>query len=115
MSSLSIIGGGSWGTALAIVLAPRFPKIRLWVYESDLAARIAESRENDIYLPDFQIPAHVKITSDLAAAMEGADIVLSVMPSHHVRAIYQQMLPCLTDSMSFVSATKGLENGTLLR
>lgn len=112
---LAIIGAGSWGTALAIVLAPRFPQVRLWVYETGLAERMASTRENDIYLPGFQLAEHVKVTSDLAAAVDGADVVLSVMPSHLVRRIYQQMLPCLRESMLFVSATKGLENGTLLR
>jgi glycerol-3-phosphate dehydrogenase (NAD(P)+) len=112
---LAIIGGGSWGTALAVVLSPRFPDVRLWVYEQDLATRMAVTRENDVYLAGTQIPTHVKIISDLAAALEGAEIVLSVMPSHLVRALYTQMLPFLNDSMVFVSATKGLENGTLLR
>ncbi len=50
MKTLAIIGGGSWGTALAIVLAPRFPTVRLWVYEADLAERMQRSRENDLYL-----------------------------------------------------------------
>ena len=115
MKNLAIIGAGSWGTALAIVLAPRFPGVRLWVYETDLAARMDATRENDVYLPGCQLPTHVEVTSDLAAALDGAEIVLSVMPSHLVRALYQQMLPFLNDSMVFVSATKGLENGTLLR
>jgi glycerol-3-phosphate dehydrogenase (NAD(P)+) len=111
---LAIIGAGSWGTALAIVLAPKFPDIRLWVYEADLAARMASSRINDVFLPGFRLPGHVRISSDLATVLEGADIVLSVMPSHHVRSLYKQMLPFLTESMLFVSATKGLESGTLL-
>ena len=115
MTKLAIIGGGSWGTALAIVLAPRFPHIRLWVYEADLAARMRQTRENDIYLPGFYLPDPIEITHELAVALEGAEIVLSVVPSHLVRSLYQQMLPCLNDSMVFVSATKGLENGTLLR
>jgi glycerol-3-phosphate dehydrogenase (NAD(P)+) len=115
LDRLAIVGGGSWGTALAIVLAPRFPHIRLWVYESDLAARIRTSRENDTYLPGFQLPDHVEVVSELAAAVDGAEIVLSVMPSHHVRALYQKMLPLIAPSMVFVSATKGLENDTLLR
>ena len=51
MKSLSIIGGGSWGTALALALSPRFPRVRLWVYESDLAGRMQSTRENDVYLP----------------------------------------------------------------
>ena len=69
MKCLAVIGGGSWGTALAIVLAPKFQDIRLWVYEADLAARIVQSRENDVYLPGFQIPTNVEITSGLATAL----------------------------------------------
>ena len=115
MKNLSIIGGGSWGTALAIVLAPRFEKVRLWVFESDLAARMKESGENDVYLPGSTLPANVLPTSDLADAMEGAEIVLSVMPSHLVRGVYTRMLEFLHPSLLFVSATKGLENESLLR
>ncbi|MBZ5579212.1 MAG: NAD(P)-dependent glycerol-3-phosphate dehydrogenase [Acidobacteriia bacterium] len=115
MKSLTIIGGGSWGTALALVLAPRFPQIRLWVYEADLVARMRDTRENDVYLPGFSIPTNIDITSDLAEALAGADVVLSVMPSHLVRGLYQQMLPYLTERMIFASATKGLETDNLLR
>jgi glycerol-3-phosphate dehydrogenase (NAD(P)+) len=115
LKNLSIIGGGSWGTALAIVLAPRFSRVSLWVYESDLAARMGATRLNDIYLPDFPVPTNVDITSDLAFALDGAEIVLSVMPSHLARGVYQRMLPGLNEKMLFVSATKGLENHSLLR
>jgi len=115
VKNLAIIGGGSWGTALANVLAPRFPRVALWVYETDLAARMSDTRENDVYLPGIQLPNHVVVTRDLATALDGAQVVLSVMPSHLARGIYQQMLPFLNESMVFVSATKGLENGTLLR
>jgi glycerol-3-phosphate dehydrogenase (NAD(P)+) len=113
--NLAIIGAGSWGTALAIILAPRFPQVRLWVYETDLAARMRATRENDVYLPGFQLADHVEVMSDLAGVLEGSEVVLSVMPSHLVRHLYREMLPCLDESMLFVSATKGLENGTLLR
>ena len=113
-ADLSIIGAGSWGTALAIVLAPRFPRIRLWVYENDLAERMRATRVNDLYLPGFCLPPNVAVETEFAAALSGA-IVLSVMPSHLVRTIYGRMLPYLDPSMVFVSATKGLENGTLLR
>jgi glycerol-3-phosphate dehydrogenase (NAD(P)+) len=85
------------------------------VYETDLAARMRLSRENDIYLPGVQLADHVEVVSDLRSALEGADVVLSVMPSHLVRRLYQEMLPYLHESMLFVSATKGLENGSLLR
>jgi glycerol-3-phosphate dehydrogenase (NAD(P)+) len=115
LKNLSIIGGGSWGTALAVVLAPRFRNVRLWVFEADLAARMNASRENDVYLPGTPLPKNVHPTSDLDAAMEGAEIVLSVMPSHLVRSVYTRMLEFLHPSLLFVSATKGLENESLLR
>ena len=114
-ADLTIVGAGSWGTALCIVLAPRFPRIRLWVYEKDLAERMRATRVNDLYLPGFRLPANVTVETEFAAALSGAAVVLSVMPSHLVRAIYGQMLPHLDPAMVFVSATKGLENGTLLR
>ena len=81
-----------------MVLAPRFPRVRLWVYETDLAARMRLSRENDVYLPGFQLAGHVEVASDLRSALEGADVVLSVMPSHLVRRLYQEMLPYLHES-----------------
>ena len=115
MKRLAVIGAGSWGTALAIVLAPRFESLRLWAYEDFLVERMRASGENDVYLPGFQIPSHVEITSNLGVALEGAEVVLSVMPSHLVRHVYEEMLPSLTPGMRFVSATKGLESGTLLR
>jgi len=115
LKNLAIIGGGSWGTALAIVLAPRFSRVMLWVYESDLASRMSGTRINDIYLPDSPVPTNVDINSDLVSALDGAEIVLSVMPSHLARGVYQRMLPGLNERMVFVSATKGLENHSLLR
>ena len=113
--TLAIIGGGSWGTALSIVLAPRFTTLRLWVYEADLAERLRATRENDVYLPGLRVPDHVEIVTDLAAALDHAEIVLCVIPSRHGRALYTRMLPHLNPSMIFASATKGLEDKTLLR
>ena len=115
MKNITIVGGGSWGTALAIVLASRFESIRLWVYESDLADRMKHSRENDVYLPGLQIPTNIVISSDLAESAEGAEIVLSVMPSHLIRTIYTKLASFLHSGVCFVSATKGLENSSLLR
>lgn len=115
MNSLAIIGGGSWGTALAIVLAPRVDRIRLWVYEPDLTARMQQKRENDVYLPGFSLPDNVLVFNSLRESLSDAEVVLSVVPSHLVRSVYEQMLPWLTPGMVFVSATKGLENNRLLR
>jgi glycerol-3-phosphate dehydrogenase (NAD(P)+) len=97
------------------VLAPRFERVRLWVYEPDLARRMAASRENDLYLAGARIPDRVEVVSDLAAALEGADVVVGAMPSHVARELYRRMLPELAPSVLIVSATKGLESGTLMR
>ena len=113
--TLSILGGGSWGTALAIVLAPRFERVRLWVLEPDLAARMTSARENDVFLPGLTIPSNVEIVSDLSSVLDGAGILLAAVPSHYARALYQRVLPTLDPAVIIVSATKGLENGTLLR
>ncbi|MBX9603068.1 MAG: NAD(P)-dependent glycerol-3-phosphate dehydrogenase [Bryobacteraceae bacterium] len=113
--TLAIAGGGSWGTALAIALSPRFETVRLWVHEPDLAARMRQSRENDVYLPAFPLPANVHVTPSLGEAVENAPVILGVMPSHHARAVYAALKPYAAPGAIVVSATKGLENGTLLR
>ena len=115
MKRLAIVGGGSWGTALSIALAPRFSHVRLWVYEQDLAERMGASRENDVYLPGFRLPPNVEVVTRFEAALDGAEIVLGVMPSHRARGVYAQMLPFLAESMLLVSATKGLETGSRMR
>jgi glycerol-3-phosphate dehydrogenase (NAD(P)+) len=117
VKKIAIVGGGSWGTALAIVLARsrREHTLSLWVHDSELGARLRETRENAVYLPGFPLPTAIDVTSDLAAALNGADIVLGVIPSAHARNVYTAMLPHLKPSVAIVSATKGLEHGTLLR
>ena len=98
-----------------MVLAPRFEHVRLWVYESDLAQRMRSSRENDVYLPGFRLPANVDVHHELASVLDTAEIVLGVMPSHLARPLYREMAAYLSPAVHIVSATKGLETGTLLR
>ena len=113
--SLAIIGAGSWGTALACVLAPRFDRVTLWAHEADLAARIQATRRNDIFLPEVRLPDNVTAGSSLEASLQDAETVLSVMPSHVVRAVYTRMRPYVEPGAGIVSATKGLEAGSLMR
>jgi glycerol-3-phosphate dehydrogenase (NAD(P)+) len=115
VTALAIIGGGSWGTALALILAPRFEQIRLWVYEPDLAERMIQTRENDIYLPGFQLSTNVEINASLVDTIRDASIVLSAVPSHFLRNLYREILPYVHRDTMFVSATKGIENETLKR
>ena len=112
---LAILGGGSWGTALAIVLAPRFESLRLWVYEADLAARVRATRENDLYLPGLRLPSNIEVVMKTADALDGAGMVLGVVPSRYARGIYTAALPYLDPSAILISATKGFEKVSLLR
>jgi len=115
VKQLAIIGGGSWGTALAIVLAPRCERVRLWVKEADLADRLAASRVNDVFLPGFVLPGNVEVLTRFEDVLPDAEVVLGVMPSKYARSVYTEMLPFVDPGMSFISATKGLEQKTLLR
>ena len=115
MKTLAIIGAGSWGTALAIALAPGVETIRLWVYEPELCESLCKNRVNDLYLPGFFIPDNVHPTDSLPVALRGAEVVLSVVPSQYLRAVCQQMVPWGDPQQIFISATKGLETETLLR
>ena len=113
--AIAIVGAGSWGTALATVLAPRFERIRLWAREADLVERMFATRVNDIFLPGFRLPLNVEPTADLGYALEDAGVVIGVMPSRFARLLYGQMLPYLKPNTRIVSATKGLEQGSLMR
>lgn len=114
-TTLAVIGAGSWGTALACVLAERFERVNLWAHEPDLARRLESDRVNEVFLPGIRLPDNVSAGDSLARALKDAGTVLSVMPSHVVRAVYRKMLPHLRPGMHLVSATKGLEAGSLMR
>jgi glycerol-3-phosphate dehydrogenase (NAD(P)+) len=115
VKTLAVIGGGGWGTALAIVLAPRFDAVRLWINEPEIAISLQETRINSVFLPGIVVPANVLPLNSLESALIGAEFVVSVMPSHVVRSVYIRMLPFLKRDVRIVSATKGLEMGSLLR
>ena len=92
MSQIAIIGAGAWGTALSIVLGRKGGhRIRLWVYEKEVRESIAARRVNELFLPGQSIPDSVSPTGDLKEAIHSAEIVVSVMPSHHSRRLFQQM------------------------
>ncbi|MGA7414039.1 MAG: NAD(P)H-dependent glycerol-3-phosphate dehydrogenase [Bryobacteraceae bacterium] len=115
LSQLTILGAGSWGTALAIVLAPRFDTVRLWARRQEQAEKLQTERQNQLYLPGFRFPENVRVGADLAEALRGAAIVLLVTPSTHIRELAFQILPHSRPETIFVSATKGIEEGTFLR
>ena len=114
MSKISIIGAGAWGTSLAIVLGASHT-VHLWAHESSVVDAINQRRANELFLPGFSLPESVRATNNWRDSLNGSQIVISVMPSHHCRAVFEEMHPYLTPEMLIVSATKGLENGTNMR
>jgi len=115
VSRIAVIGAGAWGTALSIVLARSGRhEVHLWAYEREVRESVESNRTNDVFLPDFRIPDSVQITNALAETLRQAEIVLTVMPSHHARHLYEQMKG-LPKSVPVVSATKGIENGSYKR
>ncbi|WP_158750676.1 NAD(P)H-dependent glycerol-3-phosphate dehydrogenase [Acidobacterium sp. S8] len=116
MSRIAIMGSGAWGTAIAVSLASRGGHdLTLWSHSPDVSETIAERGENTVFLPGIPVPRSVRATSNIEQALGDAEIVVSVMPSHHVRASYEQFAPFLRSGQMVVSATKGLEDETLLR
>ena len=116
MSRIAIIGAGAWGTGLSVVLGRKGThRVRLWAHEEEVRASISARHVNELFLAGYSIPESVICTNDLQEALTDAEIVVSVMPSHHCRALFEKMRPHLKSFMLFVSATKGLENESLLR
>jgi glycerol-3-phosphate dehydrogenase (NAD(P)+) len=118
MSNIAIIGAGAWGTALSIVLGrKRQHQVRLWAFEKEVVESIRGRRENALFLPGHPIPPSVSVGHDLGEAIRGAEIVVSVMPSHHCRRLFTQIVQtkALQPDTVFVSATKGIEDQSCLR
>jgi glycerol-3-phosphate dehydrogenase (NAD(P)+) len=116
MSEIAIIGAGAWGTALSIVLGRKEShRVRLWAHEKEVWESITRQRVNEKFLPGQNIPACVTPCFDLRKALQGAAIVVSVMPSQHCRHLFERMRPHLGAETILVSATKGLEEKSLLR
>lgn len=115
MSPLAIIGAGGWGTALAITQARASRQVRLWVFESDLAEAMKRDRENPVYLAGVKIPDTVEIHNTMCDVVRDCDVVLLAVPSHFYRSVAEQVLPLVAKNTIFVSATKGIENDTLMR
>ena len=111
-----MIGAGAWGTALAMVAGRHGDhEVRLWALEKEVLQSIARSRTNDLFLPGCPMPPAITATNDFKEALAGVEIIVSVMPSHHCRGLFERMQPHLKPDTLFVSATKGIEEGTLLR
>ena len=116
MTRIAVMGGGAWGTAIALSLERRGGHaVTLWAHSPEVAQGMQSSGENKAFLPGFTLTRQIAVTSDAEEALREAEIVVSVMPSHHVRASYESFAPFLNDAQLLVSATKGIEDESYLR
>jgi len=112
---ISVIGAGSWGTALASLLAGKGYDVSLWAFEKDLVSNLKKNYENNFYLPGVELPKNLEFTDSLEQAILNKDIIVSVIPSQHVGKITESYAPYVSPDSLIVSASKGIETTTLLR
>ena len=112
MKRIAVIGAGNWGTALAVMAARKGHDVLLWSRNADVVASINTSRLNVNYLPGCIIPESVDATTDVAVALDNAELVILASPSHVTRDLLVGMSTYLNVEMMVVSATKGIEIDT---
>jgi len=114
MSYVAVIGAGSWGTSLASLLSKKGYDVSLWVYEKDLAEEIERTRLNKLYLPDIRLPENIMVSHRIDEVVNKARYILSVVPAQYTRAVFKEISPYLSNGSAIISASKGIERGTLM-
>jgi glycerol-3-phosphate dehydrogenase (NAD(P)+) len=114
MSYIAVIGAGSWGTTLACLLAEKEYDVSLWAFEKDLVETIYNTGFNSVYLPDVKLPANLKVTDDIEKAVKKSRYVLNVVPTQFTRSVFKEALKYIPENAVIISASKGIENGTLM-
>ena len=110
---ITVVGAGSWGTALSILLSRNGYDVDLWVYEQDLCQQIREKRKNRLYLPGYSLPESIQPTNSLKEAIGRNEVVLLVVPTHIVRKTATEMVPLVNPNSLIINAGKGIENDSL--
>lgn len=112
MHKVAVLGAGSWGTALALVLARKGLEVALWGRDTQRMDAMHQSRENNCYLPGHPFPDGLAAVCELGPALAGADCLVMAVPSHGFRQIYRRALPLIPEGIPVVSTVKGIETGT---
>lgn len=114
MSKVSVIGAGSWGTALAILLEKNGHEVTLWSHREEEAKELAKSREHKSKLPGVQIPERIEITGNLESALQAKDVLVFAVPSVAVRSTAKKVAPYVKKGQLIVNVAKGIEETTLM-
>ncbi|MCK5235558.1 MAG: NAD(P)-dependent glycerol-3-phosphate dehydrogenase [Deltaproteobacteria bacterium] len=115
MEKITVLGGGSWGTALADHLGRCGNKVSMWLREEDVAEGINSKKENEVFLPGFKLSDNLSATTSLEDSLKGCGFILSVIPSQYVRSVMAEAKEYIEDNAFIVSASKGIEQNTYLR
>jgi glycerol-3-phosphate dehydrogenase (NAD(P)+) len=114
MSYIAVIGAGSWGTTLAALLVEKGYDVSLWARETEIADEITAKGTNSVYLPEVILPSGLKATSSIEEAVKKSRYVLSVVPTQYARSVFAEATSYLSSDAVIISASKGIEQGTLL-
>ncbi len=115
MKKVCVLGAGSWGSALALVLAKKGYEINLWTLKEEQAKKINETKENIDYLPGVLFPNNIKVTTHIEESVVNSELIVLAVPSQAIRSISKQIKPFIKDEQILVDVAKGLEKGTGLR
>ena len=113
MTTVAVLGAGSWGTTLADLLARKGDAVRLWAYEREVVEAINRSHENPLFLPGVRLAPALRAEHDAREAVREAEVIVSAPPSHAARAVLGRLEGAVRAGVLVVSATKGIETGTL--
>jgi len=112
--TVTVIGAGAWGTTLARLLADKGVQVRLWAHESDVVEAIRTKQENTLFLPGVKVPPSISPTASLADALKETQLLIFAVPSHAARSVLRPLAPLLLAPLPFISATKGIEEDSLM-
>lgn len=115
LNKVTVLGAGSWGTALSIVLADNGHDVRLWAHRKEQADEINEKRYNQKYLNNIRIPENITAFHDMEKALNETEAVVFVVPTKAVREVAKKVKDCLKHQVTLIHAAKGIEPGTLKR
>jgi glycerol-3-phosphate dehydrogenase (NAD(P)+) len=114
MSYIAVIGAGSWGTTLASLLSEKDYDVSLWAFEKEIVESVRETGMNHVYLPGIQLPPGLKVTNDIELAVKKSRYILNVVPTQFTRTVFNNVIPHIPENSIIVSASKGIEQGSLL-
>src|SRR5574344_1432660 len=111
---VSVLGAGSWGNTLAILLCDKFD-VTMWEFDAKVAGILASDRENKKFLPEIRFPENLSITNDLSEAIKDSYIIVFAVPSFAIRSLSESSKELINNKQIIVSVTKGIEDGTFMR